>query len=206
MSLPPSPPELGPLDRQNVVALEETPRSPARRILIEIIETIVLALVLFFAINFVTARIRVDGSSMEPNFHNGDYVIVNRLAYQMGDIERGDVVVFPFPQNPEEDYIKRVIGLPGDEVAIYGGVVYVNDTPITEPYIASPPVNDLAALIVPDGFIYVLGDNRNASSDSRNWGPLSISAIIGKAIFRYYPFDNIGIIDHPVLEVSAASN
>lgn len=205
MSLPPSPPELGPLDRQNVVALEEAPASPARRILIEVLETIILALVLFFAINFITARIRVDGSSMEPNFHNGDYVIVNRLAYQMGDIQRGDVVVFPYPRNPEEDYIKRVIGLPGDRVAVYGGLVYVNGTPIEEPYIASPAIEDLSERVVPDGFVYVLGDNRNASSDSRSWGPLSIEEIIGKAIFRYYPFNNIGIIDHPVIEVSAAN-
>jgi signal peptidase I len=193
------------LDRQNVVALEEAPPSKARRVLIEIIETIVLALVLFFAINFITARIRVDGASMEPNFHDGDYVIVNRLAYQLGEIERGDVIVFPYPQNPEEDYIKRVIGLPGDRVSILGGVVYVNRQPINEPYIVSPAFNDLAEIIVPEGFVYVLGDNRNASSDSRNWGPLSIEDIVGKAIFRYFPFNAIGIIDHPVLVVETAN-
>lgn len=205
MSSPSTPPELSPLDPQNLVALEEQPRPAARRILVEIIQTVVLALVLFFAINFISARIRVDGSSMEPTFHNGDYVIVNRLAYQWGEMQRGDVVVFPYPLSPEEDYIKRVIGLPGDRVAIYGGDVYVNGQHIEEPYISSAPANDVAETVVPEGYVYVLGDNRNASSDSRSWGPLEIEDILGKAVFRYYPFDSIGIIDHPVLVVNASN-
>jgi signal peptidase I len=205
MSSPSTSPELSPLDPQNVVALEEQPHPASRRILVEIIQTVVLALVLFFAINFISARIRVDGSSMEPTFHNGDYVIVNRLTYQWGEIQRGDVVVFPYPLSPEEDYIKRVIGLPGDRVAIYGGNVYVNGQRIEEPYISSAPANDVAETVVPEGYVYVLGDNRNASSDSRSWGPLEIEAILGKAVFRYYPFDSIGIIDHPVLVVNASN-
>ncbi|MEX2144200.1 MAG: signal peptidase I [Anaerolineales bacterium] len=204
MSLSPHPPELSPLDRQNLVALEEAPRPATRRILIEAIQTIFLALVLFFVINLISARIRVDGSSMEPTFHNNDYVIVNRLAYQWGEIQRGDVVVFPYPLQEDEDYIKRVIGLPGDRVAIYAGDVYVNGQHIEEPYIVSPS-EDLAEIVVPPGYVYVLGDNRNASSDSRSWGPLEIEKIIGKAIFRYYPFDTIGVVDHPVLVVNASN-
>lgn len=199
MAIPPSDPEVSPLDKQNVVALEEAPPSSARRVLLEVIETIVLALVLFVAINFLTARIRVDGSSMEPNFHDGDYVIVNRLAYQLGDIQRGDVIVFPYPLDPEDDYIKRVIGLPGDHVAIYGSVVYVNGQPLTEPYIADQARSDLAELIVPEGYVYVMGDNRNQSSDSRSWGPLNIEDIIGKAVFRYWPITTIGLVEHPDL-------
>jgi len=204
MSVPSTPPELSPLDRQNLVALEEEPRQRGHSLLLEAIQTIILALVLFFAINLVSARIRVDGSSMEPTFHNNDYVIVNRLAYQWGQIQRGDVVVFPYPLNPEEDYIKRVIGLPGDRVAIYAGEVYVNGQLIAEPYLSAPASEDLAEVIVPDGYVYVLGDNRDASSDSRTWGPLQIERIIGKAVFRYYPLDSIGIIDHPVLVVNAS--
>src|SRR3989304_5913846 len=126
MSLDPTPPDITPLDRQNVVVLEPAPPSRGRNVLIETLETLALALLLFLAINFISARIRVDGSSMVPSFHDGDYVIVNRLAYQWGEIQRGDVVVFPYPLNPEEDYIKRVIGVPGDRVAIYAGEVYVN--------------------------------------------------------------------------------
>jgi signal peptidase I len=203
MSSPPSKQEVSPLDKQNVVAMEEAPPSGARRILLEIIETIVLALVLFMAINFLTARIRVDGSSMEPNFHDGDYVIVNRMAYRLGDIQRGDVIVFPYPLHEEDDYIKRVIGLPGDHVAVYGGVVYVNAEALSEPYIMEKPDTDLAEVIVPDGYVYVMGDNRNASSDSRSWGPLKIEKIIGKAVFRYWPFSTMGLIAHPDLAVAS---
>src|SRR3990170_281113 len=163
MSVPSTPPDLSPLDRQNLVALEEEPRQRGHSLLLEAIQTIILALVLFFAINLVSARIRVDGSSMEPTFHNNDYVIVNRLAYQWGEIQRGDVVVFPYPLNPEEDYIKRVIGLPGDRVAIYGGSTYVNGQPIDESYIGNKPPGDLAEVVVPAGYVYVLGDNRTAS-------------------------------------------
>ena len=203
MTLIPPNPEVSPLDKQNVVALEEAPPSPARRILLEIIETIILALVLFMAINFLTARIRVDGSSMEPNFHDGDYVIVNRMAYRLGDIQRGDVIVFPYPLEPEDDYIKRVIGLPGDRVAIYGGAVYVNGQPLIEPYIAEQPRSDLAEFIVPESYVYVMGDNRNESSDSRSWGPLKIDEIIGRAIFRYWPFTNMGVVEHPDLALAS---
>ena len=205
MSLPPSPPDISPLDKQNVVALEEAPPSSARRVLLETIETIVLALVLFFAINIVSARVRVEFSSMEPTFHDGDYVIVNRLAYQWGTPQRGDVIVFPYPLNPEEDYIKRVIGLPGDRVAVYKGTLFINGHPIDESYIAEPMARDLAEVVVPKGTVYVMGDNRNASSNSRSWGPLQEDAIIGKAIFRYFPFDAVGVIQHPTLLVSAAN-
>jgi len=201
MSLPTPDPDVSPLDKQNVVALEEAHPSTTRRVLLEIFETIVLALVLFMAINFLTARIRVDGSSMEPNFHDGDYVIVNRMAYRLGDIQRGDVIVFPYPLHEEDDYIKRVIGLPGDHVAIYSGVVYVNGEPLTEPYIMEKPDTDLAEIVIPDGYVYVMGDNRNASSDSRAWGPLKIEKIIGKAVFRYWPFATVGLVDHPDLTV-----
>lgn len=196
MAIPPKDPDLSPLDRQNVVTLEEAPTSSVRRVLLEVIETIVLALVLFVAINFLTARIRVDGSSMEPSFHDGDYVIVNRLAYRFGEIQRGDVIVFPYPLDEEDDYIKRVIGLPGDRVGVYGGVVYVNGEPINEPYIFEQPRADEAEMIVPEGYVFVMGDNRNASSDSRAWGPLNIEKIIGKAVFRYWPFTMMGVVDH----------
>jgi signal peptidase I len=203
MSISPKDSEISPLERQNVVALEQPQPSNTRRVLLEIFETIVLALVLFVAINFLTARIRVDGSSMEPSFHDGDYVIVNRLAYQLGDIQRGDVIVFPYPLDEQDDYIKRVIGLPGDRVSVYGGIVYLNGEPINESYILELPNTDEPEITVPEGFVFVMGDNRNASSDSRSWGPLSIEKIIGQAIFRYWPFTDIGIVEHPDLVQTA---
>lgn len=198
--------EISPLDRQNLVNLETPPPSQARRIIIETIETIVLAVILFLAINFLSARIRVDGSSMEPNFHNGDYVIVNRVAYSTGDIQRGDVVVFPAPGNEEVDYIKRVIGLPGDSVAIYGGVVYLNGEAVPETYVLETWSFDLAEQTVPDSTVFVLGDNRENSDDSRNWGFLRIETIIGKAVFRYYPFDALGVVYHPTILAAPQSN
>lgn len=188
--------DIGPLDRQNVVALDQPAPSPARQILTEVIQTIVLALLLFVAINFITARIRVDGQSMEPTFHNGDYVVVNRLAYQIGDIERGDVVVFPYPLDPQRDLIKRVIGLPGDRVSVISGIVYVNDAALQEEYISEPPVDSMSQVTVPDGYVFLMGDNRNDSQDSRSWGPVAIDKLIGKAVFRYFPFDALGIVRH----------
>lgn len=205
MALPPTPtptnhPEdVGPLDRQNVVSLEVTPPSQVRRFLVELIETILLALFLFLAINFVSARIRVDGVSMEPTFQLGDYVVVNRLAYRGGEIERGDIVVFPAPTDPELDYIKRVIALPGDTIAVYNGAVVVNGVTLQEPYLREPQNGNFAERIVPEGSVFVMGDNRNNSDDSRSWGFLQMESIIGKAIFRYWPITNMTVVEHPVL-------
>lgn len=203
MALPPSPshsPEdISPLDRQNVVALEVEKPSQVRRFLLELIETILLALFLFLAINFVSARIRVDGVSMEPSFQLGDYVVVNRLAYRAGEIERGDIVVFPAPNDPELDYIKRVIALPGDSIAIYNGAVVVNGVTLQEPYLLEMQMGNYAERIVPDGSVFVMGDNRNNSDDSRSWGFLQIESIIGKAIFRYWPITNMTVVEHPIL-------
>ncbi|MDA1329468.1 MAG: signal peptidase I [Chloroflexi bacterium] len=203
MSYEPTPPELSQLDRQNVVSLDLPQPSPARRFLVETIQTIGLALVLFLIINFVSTRIRVDGQSMEPTFHDGDYVIVNRLTYRTGDFKRGDVVVFPFPHNREEDFIKRVIALPGDRILIQGGSVFVNDVAIEEDYLAERTLGNMAEEIVPPGHVFVMGDNRNDSSDSRVWGPLSTDEIIGKAVFRYWPFSNLGTVVHHEIALTA---
>lgn len=199
MSLEPTPPELSPLDRQNLVALESDQPSRARRILIEAVQTVGLALLLFLIINFLSARIRVDGRSMEPSFHDGDYVIVNRLSYRLGDLERGDVIVFPYPLNTEEDFIKRVIALPGDRIAMQDGLVVLNGNQLEEDYLDVTARGDMAEIIVPPGHAFVMGDNRNDSSDSRIWGPLDVDEIIGKAVYRYWPITDAGSVDHPEL-------
>ncbi len=192
----PTPPELGQLDRQNVVSIETPAPSPARRILSEAFQTIALALFLFLIINSISARSRVDGSSMEPSFQDGDYVIVNKLAYRNGELERGDVIVFPYPLNREEDFIKRIIGLPGDRIEVIRGGVFINGVRIDEDYLLGDARGDYEEIIVPQGTVFVMGDNRNDSSDSRVWGPLTIDEIIGRAIFRYWPINSFGIIDH----------
>lgn len=166
-----------------------------KRFFIDLLETIILAIVLFFAINTVSARVRVDGFSMVPTLQDGEYVLVNRLAYRTGLPVRGDIIVFESPQVSDLDLIKRVIGLPGDRVTISGGEVRVNDQVLEEPYIAAAPVYN-GEWNVPEGHLFVLGDNRNDSSDSHAWGLLPIENVIGKAILIYWPIPEWNLIQH----------
>jgi signal peptidase I len=162
----------------------------------DVLETLVLAIFLFLAINAVSARIRVDGSSMVPTLSDGQFVMVNKLAYRLGGPSHGDVVVFHYPRDPEQEYIKRIIGLPGDTVEMMGGHVYVNGQIIEEPYIAADARNT-GEWQVPGDHVFVLGDNRNNSQDSRNFGTVSMSEMIGKAIFIYWPPTDWGLITNP---------
>ncbi|MEJ2564101.1 MAG: signal peptidase I [Anaerolineales bacterium] len=161
----------------------------------EFLQTALIALLLFLAVNLITARIRVEGISMEPSLHDGQFVVVNRLAYRWQEPIRGDIIVFYFPQNPSRRFIKRVIGLPGDTIDVQSGHVYVNDVLLEEPYIAAP-ANFSGEWLVGRNEVFVLGDNRNNSSDSPDWGGLPINEIIGKAIFVYWPLDTVGLIPH----------
>jgi signal peptidase I len=172
------------------------------RFLLDILETVVLSVLLFLAINTISARIRVDGFSMEPTLRNGEFVIVNKLAYQFGKPGTGDVIVFHYPRDPEQEYIKRVIGLAGDKVKIAGGQVLVNGKLIDEPYIAAPPRYE-SEWEVPQDSLFVLGDNRNNSSDSHNWGPVPMQNVIGKALFVYWPPEQWGLIEHPIAASAA---
>ena len=172
------------------------------RFLSEFIQTALLALVLYFAVNLVTERIRVEGISMEPTLHDGQFVVVNRLAYRWQDPKRGDVVVFYYPLDPTRRFIKRVIGLPGDIVVVKYSQVSVNNVLVDEPYITDPPIYDGEWRLGPSE-VFVLGDNRNWSSDSHKWGPLPMVEIIGKAVLVYWPPDTIGLIPHYDLVVAA---
>lgn len=170
----------------------------------EVLETLGLAVLLFLVINIISARVRVDGFSMRPTLQDGEFVLINRLAYQLGTFQRGDIIVFRPPMYPEadffrrllglpnisddyEDYIKRIIGLPGDTVKIGNGTVLINGTPIGEPYIAAAPAYS-GEWTVPEGNIFVLGDNRNNSADSHAWGFLPEKNVLGKAMVVYWPF------------------
>ena len=175
--------------------IPERQRSGFWRFLLDVLETVVLSALLFVVINAISARIRVDGFSMEPTLHNGEFVIVNKLAYKFGNIQPGDVIVFHYPRDPEQEYIKRVIGLPGDRVKITNGQVYINDQPISEPYIAAPPKYQ-SEWNVPEDSLFVLGDNRNNSSDSHNWGPVPKNHVIGQALVVYWPPKAWGLINH----------
>jgi signal peptidase I len=159
-----------------------------RRTILDTLETIILSLFLFLAINAVSERIRVESISMQPTLYPGDYVIVNKLAYRFkGNPERGDVIVFRYPPNPEAiPYIKRVIGLPGDQIHIADGKVYVNGQAVVEPYLVVS-TNRGGDWTVPAGQLFVMGDNRNNSSDSRSWGFVPLENIIGRAELIYLP-------------------
>ncbi len=179
-------------------------KSGAGRFFIDVIETLVLSVLLFLGINAISARIRVDGFSMEPNLHTGQFVIVNKIAYRFGEPKQGDVIVFRYPFDPEQEYIKRIIGLPGDHILIEDGVVYVNGSRLDEPYVAAAPLYQ-NSITVPEGSLFVLGDNRNNSSDSHNWGPVAKEYIVGKAMVVYWPPTDWGLIQH-ASAVNAASN
>jgi signal peptidase I len=159
-----------------------------RRTILDTLETIILSLFLFLAINAVSERIRVESISMQPTLYPGDYVIVNKLAYRFkGTPERGDVIVFRYPPNPEAiPYIKRVIGLPGDQIHIADGKVVVNGQAVVEPYLVVS-TNRGGDWTVPAGQLFVMGDNRNNSSDSRSWGFVPLENIIGRAELIYLP-------------------
>ncbi len=166
------------------------------RLLLDLLETLLLSAALFLVINALSARVRVDGYSMLPTLQDGEFVLVNRLAYRFETSpQRGDIIVFHSPIDNTQDLIKRIIGLPGDTVTVQNGVVYINGNPLQEPYIAAAPLYS-GSWNVPEGYLFVLGDNRNDSSDSHSWGLLAQENILGKAILIYFPFRNWQMIDH----------
>lgn len=197
----------------------------AARAIREVVETLLLALVIFVAVRSLVLNFRVDGNSMVPNLHDQEMLLVNRNAYFHFDLnrllnllpgedrdgqrivypfhppERGDIVVFSPPVHSEKPYIKRVIGLPGETVEIrQDGYVYINGKRLNEPYIQGGITEcnqaRCGAVRVPAGHVFVLGDNRRNSSDSRIFGPIAIDNIIGKAWLTYWPLGSFGLVPH----------
>lgn len=166
-----------------------------KRFALDILETIVLAVVLYFGINAISARVRVDGFSMVPTLQDGEYILVSKISYKTGTPARGDIIVFSLPTDQQQDLIKRVIGLPGETISILDGIVSVNGVVLTEPYIAQQPNYD-GEWTVPEGQLFVLGDNRNDSKDSHQWGLLPMENIIGKAVLIYWPPPEWKTINH----------
>ena len=195
-----------PTNADGTVTESEPQPSMSWMMLRELIETIVLSLVIFLLIRQVVQNYRIESHSMEPNFVEGQFILVNKLAYRLGSPERGDVLVFHNPNNVEEDYIKRIIGLPGDNFEIHDGTVFVNGNALVEEY----PIHEIPQAVVygpvviePD-HLFVMGDNRPQSQDSRVFGQLSEDLIVGKAWVRVWPFNVFGIIPHYDLEPDAA--
>ncbi len=210
----------------------DTPQTARKRasLLREIVETLLLALIIFVAVRAVVLNFRVDGLSMTPSLEDNEMLLVNRNAYLSFDTwafvdwlpfvehdeqnivhpfdppERGDIIVFNPPvSNDSKPYIKRVIGLPGETVEARGGHVYIDGHRVDEPYLEGEETwcgsiqgvkQDCEAVTVPEGSVFVLGDNRDNSTDSRAFGIVDVDRIIGKAWFAYWPFDAVGIVPH----------
>lgn len=173
----------------------------------ELIITIVLALVIFLGARLTIQTFVVLMTSMEPNFHEGQRLVVNKAVYFFGEPQRGDVVVFDAPNRASEDFIKRIIGLPGDKVAIINGNVYINDVALDEPYIMESPSYTMTEKEIPEDMYFVLGDNRNHSNDSHNDWLVPRDSIIGKAWLSTWPPDDWGtVLNYPLNEQLASAD
>lgn len=183
-------------DTTQLPQVEESPKK--KSVFRDLLETIILALVLFVILNAITSRVKVFNVSMQPTLKEGYLLLVNKLAYKLGEPKYGDIIVFHYKGDKQEDYIKRIIGLPGDQIEIQGGVVRVNGSPLTEPYIMELPTYN-GTWQVPEGELFVLGDNRNHSSDSHQWGTVKMDWVVGKALLIYWPLDQIHLLSVPNL-------
>lgn len=167
--------------------------------LINISAAVLIFAVIYF---FVAQPHQVDGGSMLPNYFHGDYVLTEKITSYWSDLKRGDVIVFKYPKDPSKEYIKRVIAVPGEEISVKDGLVYINGAPLSEPYIRSGFTSAHSFLqegltyTVKEDEVIAMGDNRNESSDSREWGAVPDDNIVGKVFFRYWPFSRFGLIQN----------
>lgn len=190
------------MDDSNYQPVEQVELQTAKRVPFwqslpgEVLQTLILAIILYFAIDSVFERVMVQNISMQPTLYEGNLIVVNKLAYKWGELNTGDIAIFHNPNFLEEDYIKRLIGTPGDVVSVNSGVVSVNGVALTEPYIAAQP-NYEDTWTVPADSVFVLGDNRNNSSDSHSWGFVPIKDLVGKALVVYWPPQAAKVLSHP---------
>ncbi len=174
----------------------------------DILETISFVGSIFIVVYlFILQPNQVKGQSMEPTFSNGDYILTSKITYKFREVKRGDVIILKSPKNPEIEFIKRIVAIPGDKVMIKNGSLYINGRLLEEPY-AKPPtqvwpggyIKEGEEVVVPEGYVFVLGDNRPRSSDSREFGPVPIQDIIGVVFYRYFPPSKAGPIRNPLPE------
>lgn len=155
------------------------------------------ALTAVLIVVFVVQPVKVEGTSMQPHLADQERIFVNKFVYHVSEIGRGDIVVFWYPKDPAKSFIKRVIGLPGETVSIDAGRVYVDGVLLDEPYVPGEyeDASYFGPTVVPSGSYFVLGDHRNSSNDSRNWGMVPANNIFGKAVLRYWPISKFGLIE-----------
>ncbi|MDX1607798.1 MAG: signal peptidase I [Candidatus Spechtbacterales bacterium] len=170
----------------------------------DISKIIVVSLIIIIPIRYyVVQPFFVRGASMEPNYHQGDYLLVDEISYRFNSPQRGEVIIFRFPGNPSQFYIKRIIGLPGETVTIDEGTVIIKESEdgqgfeLKEDYLDTVDTSGNLEITLSDSEYFVLGDNRSASHDSRRWGPLGENFIIGKVFLRAWPFDQFDLIEAP---------
>ncbi|NLN29405.1 MAG: signal peptidase I [Firmicutes bacterium] len=165
-------------------------KSKALEIVLEYAKAFLQAAILAAVIIvFIAQSHLVDGVSMENTLHDRERLMVDKLSYRFIEPKRGEIIVFRFPQDPRSRFVKRVIGIPGDTVEIRNGVVYLNDVPLDEPYIKEPPRDNMPKVTVRPDHVFVMGDNRNNSLDSRHppVGQVPYNLIVGRALFSYWP-------------------
>jgi signal peptidase I len=161
----------------------------------EALETLVPAVLIALLINmFVAQATRVDGPSMLPGLHTDQRLVVEKVTYRLHPPRRGDVVVLKLPQNPAELLIKRVVAVAGETVEIHDGEVWIEGQPLVETYVATPTEGLMAPRQIPADTVFVLGDNRGQSNDSRSFGPVSTRNVVGRAVFSYWPPQTIGLV------------
>jgi signal peptidase I len=197
------------MDELSANPVEEPRDEPVRRSGVSILSalswvrdlafSILIAVVL---IVFIYQPVKVEGTSMEPGLSDNERIFINKFTYKLnlGDVRRGDTVVFWYPRDTTKSYIKRVVGLPGDRIRIVNGQVFVNGAPLNEAYVAEgyrdPSTwNEGQEMLVPAAHYFVLGDHRSSSSDSRAWGWVPRENIYGKAVFVYWPLDKMGRVE-----------
>ena len=171
------------------------PRSSHRPLWREWVETLLTTLLIFlFVESFIVQGFKVYGSCMEPNLYTGERLLGNKLIYHFDEIHRGDIVVFRPPHRPDTPFIKRVIGLPGEVLEIRDNIVYINGHALREPYLRNKWHDNRSAERIPAGMVFVMGDNRDNSSDSRSWGELPLGNVQAKAWLRYWPLNRLELL------------
>ena len=184
--------------QEGTLEAEEEPGVPfgkkMLRFCFELVQMIVVVFLLYQGVDALIGRVQVESISMLETVKPGELLMVAKLAYRNPDnLQRGDVIVFHAPNEPGEDYIKRLIGLPGDHVRVESGLVFVNGVVLSEPYIRENPGYE-GEWYVPEGSLFVLGDNRNLSADSHEWGFLPIENVFGRAFLIYWPPNEVNLL------------
>lgn len=171
---------------------------------LDIIEVLVFAIAIFLFIYLLVLQPhKIKGASMEPNYPNGQYLLTDKVTYRLREPERGDVIVFEAPASDDEEFIKRIIGIPGEIISIQDGAVYINSLKLDESYLDNSLQTSSSSFLkegvetqIPSDYYFVLGDNRPYSSDSRTWGFVSKDKITGRAWIIYWPISDIGIVEN----------